>query len=130
LLGFGDSEEILRSPGQLPQHYSPRAKLRILSWTNEEDLHRDILAEKSTGLTGQALLEKTFILSHTAIPSSNRFAHVCIIPHDPQAFARAIYATLHECDDAEAELIVVEDLPDSTEWRAIRDRLKRAAADK
>jgi len=25
-------------------------------------------------------------------------------------------------------LIVVEDLPDTAEWRAIRDRLKRAAA--
>src|SRR5207253_3845252 len=68
------------------------------------------------------------IISHTVIPSSDRFARVSIIPHDPEAFARAIYAALHECDDAGAELIVVEDLPDSAEWRAIGDRLKRAAA--
>ena len=51
-----------------------------------------------------------------------------MIPHDAAAFARAIYAELHQCDEAGAELIVVEALPDSAEWRAIADRLKKAAA--
>ena len=125
LLGFGDSEEILKSPGQLPQHYSPRAKLLICSWSNEEDLRQQILKQHSTD---QALPVKTHVISHSIIPSSDRFARVSVIPHDPEAFARAIYAGLHECDDAGAELIVVEDLPDTAEWRAIRDRLKRAAA--
>jgi L-threonylcarbamoyladenylate synthase len=44
------------------------------------------------------------------------------------AFARAIYAELHQCDESGAELIVVEALPDAPEWRAIADRLRRAAA--
>src|ERR1019366_1154256 len=30
--------ETLRSPGLLPRHYSPRAKLVILTWMNEADL--------------------------------------------------------------------------------------------
>ena len=47
---------------------------------------------------------------------------------DAAAFARAIYAELHQCDEAGAELIVVEALPDAPEWRAIADRLRRAAA--
>jgi L-threonylcarbamoyladenylate synthase len=51
-----------------------------------------------------------------------------VIPHDATAFARAIYAELHQCDEAGAELIVVEALPDTPEWRAIADRLRRAAA--
>jgi L-threonylcarbamoyladenylate synthase len=51
-----------------------------------------------------------------------------VIPHDAAAFARAIYAELHQCDEAGAELIVVEGLPDAPEWRAIADRLRRAAA--
>jgi L-threonylcarbamoyladenylate synthase len=50
-----------------------------------------------------------------------------LIPHDAEAFARAIYAQLHECDDAGAELIVVEALPETSEWRALSDRLNRAA---
>ena len=57
------------------------------------------------------------------------FGGVSVIPHDAEAFARAIYAELHRCDDAGAELIVVEQLPEGAEWRALADRLTRAAAD-
>ncbi|HWX21089.1 MAG TPA: Sua5 family C-terminal domain-containing protein, partial [Candidatus Binatia bacterium] len=62
------------------------------------------------------------------IPSVQGFGRVSVIPHDAEAFARAIYAELHQCDEAGAELIVVEALPEGEEWRAIRDRLTRGAA--
>jgi len=42
--------------------------------------------------------------------------------------ARAIYAELHQCDEAGAELIIVEALPGTVEWRPIADRLSKAAA--
>jgi L-threonylcarbamoyladenylate synthase len=51
-----------------------------------------------------------------------------VIPHDAEAFARAIYAELHHCDEAGAELIIVETPPSTEEWRGITDRLTRAAA--
>lgn len=54
--------------------------------------------------------------------------NVSVIPHDAEAFARAIYAELHRCDEAGAELIVVEAPPESPEWSGITDRLRRAAA--
>ncbi len=41
--------------------------------------------------------------------------------------ARAIYAELHQCDEAGAELIIVETTPPGKEWRGIADRLNRAA---
>jgi L-threonylcarbamoyladenylate synthase len=53
---------------------------------------------------------------------------VSVIPHDAEAFARALYGELHRCDETGAELIVVEAPPETAEWRAISDRLKRAAA--
>ncbi len=52
---------------------------------------------------------------------------VSVIPHDPDAFARALYAELHHCDENGAKLIVVEALPKTEPWRAITDRLDRAA---
>jgi L-threonylcarbamoyladenylate synthase len=52
---------------------------------------------------------------------------VAVIPHDAEAFARALYAELHQCDEAGAKLIVVETPPSGEEWRAITDRLTRAA---
>ena len=49
------------------------------------------------------------------------------MPHDAQAFARAIYAALHRCDEAGAALIVVETPPEAPEWSGIAARLWRAA---
>jgi L-threonylcarbamoyladenylate synthase len=120
-LGFGDSEEILKSPGLLRKHYSPRARLRVLNWRDDADLNTQIAALNSPA-------GGTHVIAHTRIPSGEGLGRVSVIPHDAEAFGRAIYAELHQCDAAGAGLIIVEALPDKAEWRAITDRLKRAAA--
>jgi L-threonylcarbamoyladenylate synthase len=111
----------LRSPGQLPKHYSPKARLVILEWRDEADLKSQIANLKSQ-------TERVHIVAHTRVPSGEGFGRVSVIPHDPEAFARAIYAELHFCDEEGAELIVVEALPPEAAWQAISDRLQRAAA--
>ncbi len=116
-------EESLRSPGLLRKHYSPRARLQVSKWKSDVEL-RSLLTHDTSHLSPH-----THVISHTHIPSGDGLAGVSVIPHDAEAFARAIYAELHRCDEAGAELIVVEALPDSIEWRAIADRLNRAAAD-
>jgi L-threonylcarbamoyladenylate synthase len=117
--GLGKSSgETLRSPGMLPRHYSPKAKLDILSWRDTDELQSKIKNQKS----------KIHIIAHTVIPSAECFGRVSVIPHDAEAFARAIYAELHQCDELGAERIIVEALPNTNEWHAIADRLKRAAA--
>ncbi|EEF59895.1 L-threonylcarbamoyladenylate synthase [Pedosphaera parvula] len=116
----GTKAEIIKSPGQLKKHYSPKARLEILSWENEPDFLSQIARRKIAA-------EKIQVIAHTVIPSAGRFGGVSVIPHDAEAFARAIYAELHRCDEAGAELIIVEALPESSEWQAIADRLKRAA---
>jgi L-threonylcarbamoyladenylate synthase len=121
-VGFGDGKEILRSPGLLKKHYSPKAKLVILSWGNERDLESQI--------QNQTLkIENVHIIAHTNIPLSEKFGRISVIPHDPEAFARAIYAELHQCDESGAELIIVEALPNTAPWLAVKDRLQRAAAE-
>ncbi|NOS69151.1 MAG: threonylcarbamoyl-AMP synthase, partial [Verrucomicrobia bacterium] len=112
----------LRSPGLLRKHYSPKAKLTLLSWRETAELNFQLS-------TFNFEPSKVHIIAHTHIPSGEGLGGVSVIPHDAEAFARAIYAELHRCDEAGAELIVVEALPDSIEWRAIADRLNRAAAD-
>jgi len=111
----------LRSPGRLPKHYSPRAKLLILSWADDQGL-RTLLQKHKLDLQG------IHIIAHSAVPAGIEPARVSVIPHDPEAFARAIYAELHRCDDDGARCIVVEAPPDTPPWRAIADRLQRAAA--
>jgi L-threonylcarbamoyladenylate synthase len=121
LAGAGGDEEVLKSPGLLPRHYSPKARLVILSWRDEADLERQI---------GERRLPAAHchIIAHTRIPSGGNLGRISVLPHDVEAFARAIYAELHRCDEAGADLIVVESVPEANEWRAIADRLRRAAA--
>ena len=119
--GLREDAAILKSPGLLRRHYSPKARLVVLSWKGEADLKVQC---SMLGVQGS----KTHIIAHTRVPSGKGFGRVSIIPHDAVAFARAIYAELHQCDEAGAELIVVEAPPETGEWRAVADRLKRAAA--
>jgi L-threonylcarbamoyladenylate synthase len=112
--------EPLRSPGQLLKHYSPKARLILLVWQDDQDL-RSQLSTFIPQLSG------VHVIAHTRTPSGAGLGRVSVVPHDAEAFARAIYAELHQCDEAGAELIVVEALPPSAEWQAIDDRLRRAA---
>lgn len=111
----------LASPGMLPKHYAPAAPLRILSWAGEGDLLRQLVCN---GIEPG----RTHVLAHTVIPGGSALGGVSVIPHDPEAFARALYAELHRCDEAQAGWIVVEEVSATTEWSAIADRLRRASA--
>ena len=114
-------EGVLRSPGLLKKHYAPKARLLILRWKDDFDLQSQIGNFKSA-------IAGVHVIAHTRIPSGANFANVSVIPHDAEAFARALYAELHRCDEAGAGLIVVEALPEGPEWLGIADRLRRAAA--
>jgi L-threonylcarbamoyladenylate synthase len=115
------SETMLRSPGLLKKHYSPKAKLLVLRWRDDAELKSQLVTRHLSPTT-------CFVIAHTKIPSDGNFADVSVMPHDAEAFARALYAELHRCDEAGAGLIVVEAPPESAEWSGIADRLRRAAA--
>ena len=120
-VGTSETPSVLKSPGMLRKHYAPKARLVLWSWQEESDLRRQATA---CGVPAAGI----HVIAHSRVPSGAGFGRVSVIPHDPPAFARAIYAELHRCDEAGAELIVIEALPESSEWRAIADRLRRAAA--
>lgn len=112
---------VLKSPGQLKKHYAPKAKLLVLNWRDDAELKLKIQSSKSN-------IQNCHIIAHTRIPQAETFVRVSVIPHDAEAFARAIYAELHRCDEAGAQTIVVEAPPDTPEWSGIADRLRRAAS--
>ncbi len=118
---FNIQHSKLKSPGLLKKHYSPKARLIVLGWRDDADLG----AQLST-LNSQ--LSTCFVIAHTRIPAGDPFADVSVMPHDAEAFARALYAELHRCDAAGAACIVVETPPETAEWSGVADRLRRAAA--
>ena len=105
--------EGLKSPGQLPRHYTPRAKLVVCG---------DLAAA-----LGQAD-EATHVIAREPAPATWPSELWHRLPDAAPDFARGFYDTLHRCDRLGAETILVQALPDGDEWAALRDRLNRAAA--
>lgn len=119
-LTHGKSEP-LRSPGQLAKHYAPRARLWIGHWRDDRHLRAQL---RRDGVN----LATAHVIAHQAIPSLEAAARICVIPADPDAYARALYAEWHRCDELGAPTIVMEAVPRTPEWLAIADRLARASA--
>ncbi|MCS7337110.1 MAG: L-threonylcarbamoyladenylate synthase [Verrucomicrobiae bacterium] len=111
----------LRSPGMLGRHYAPRTRLVILSWRHEHEL------ETRLHQLG-ASPDRCYVIAHTRTPRGLPLRGVSVLPREPAAYARALYAELHKADNAGAKLIAVEAPPAQPAWAAILDRLRRAAA--
>lgn len=95
--GSVDADAAHPAPGMHARHYSPRTPLFIAG-----------KAGRSPG-------------SHIAR------VNLASMPASPEAYAAALYATLHKLDGQGYDAIVVEMPPDQPEWAAVRDRLTRAA---
>jgi L-threonylcarbamoyladenylate synthase len=106
--------EPARSPGLMPRHYAPRTPLELAGRDRVESLRAQGLrvgwvTQSPDHAPGQA----------TVIP----------MPEDAAAYAARLYAVLHELDRLGLDRIVVELPPETDEWLAVHDRLRRAAAE-
>jgi len=111
----------LRSPGLHSRHYSPRTPL---------DIPAHPAAHVSALLA--AGVRVGWMTRDAADPvvrklSAARELVVVPMPESPADYARLLYATLHALDRRELGRIVVDPLPAAEPWRAVRDRLSRAA---
>jgi L-threonylcarbamoyladenylate synthase len=109
------------SPGMEARHYAPRARL-ILADTWEE-ARRVAYGLAGTGaLVGLVTHEKRT----TSVPEKQVLARS--LPRDPAQYARLLYRTLHDLDDAGVDVIVVQGVPNDEAWWAVSDRLKRGSS--
>ena len=112
----GDDETPRASPGQMAKHYAPRARVRLFSHLTDAHFHAVALGDgKKLGVIS---LEQTTLKAHEIRLSS-----------EPAAYARQLYAALHEMDEAGVELILIEEVPANPAWDAVRDRLARMITD-
>lgn len=101
-----------RVPGSLPAHYAPATPARLVrSDTLEEGIARH----------GSSAAVLAF-----GVPDA-RIDYWLRMPREPQGYAQRLYAALRELDRAGCEVILIEAPPDSPEWNAVLDRLRRAA---
>ncbi|MCI0699629.1 MAG: threonylcarbamoyl-AMP synthase [Planctomycetia bacterium] len=115
----GATAGVARSPGQLTKHYSPRT--RIVLADSVVQVYIELLRLKREGKTSGVMVFSPLL----GVDTPNWFR---LMPTDAEAFAACLYQTLHECDCAGLDAVIVQLPPDTPEWSAIRDRLVRAAA--
>lgn len=113
----------LRSPGMLKQHYSPKTRMVLRRWQDEAELRRMVT---ELGTTPEAVR----VIAWEKAPAAPGWLGVQRLPADPKGCARALYALLHMADTPGTALIVVEEPPSGPAWKAVNDRLQRAAAQK
>jgi len=107
-----------RASGTLVSHYATRTPAQLV-------LH-DALRAEIAQLEGRD--ERVAVLARSA-ESPEGFDGVWIrAPRDPPAYARTLYANLRALDGADADSILIEQVPDGPEWMAVRDRLARATS--
>ena len=115
-----ETADVFASPGMMPRHYAPRTPLECVEAGKE--LERLVLLLDEKRRVGWV----AFTDPGGIIPSG---VLLRVLPSDPAGYAAQLYAVLHELDDAGLDRILVTLPPDSDEWLAVRDRLRRAASD-
>ena len=108
------SEGPLPSPGLLSRHYAPQAPLELA-----DDDGRARVEELRDA--GRQVGWLTFGAPEVAGVT------VVAMPRDAAGYAAQLYAALHALDGAGVDRIIVAWPPESEEWLAVRDRLRRAA---
>ena len=116
----GDAAEPARSPGLQSKHYAPRTPV---------DMPADPSAHVASLLAaGTRVGWMTRFAAEPRVQQLGGSRELVIVPMpaDPDDYARLLYATLRALDQRELGRIVVDPVPDTDAWRAIRDRLSRA----
>ncbi len=115
----GANPEKPSAPGQLPGHYAPRTRMRLLRAGAPP---AQAVAPGETGL-------RLGWLGFRGVPAG-RFAAVEILSPsgDPREAAARLFACLHRLDAQSLDLILAEPMAEEGLGAAIMDRLRKAAA--
>lgn len=106
-----------RVSGSLKAHYAPRTPLRLLD-------RAALLSLDAAGAGGSIAA----VVLEEAPGTAPQGVEWVVVPGDPVAYARRLYALLRELDAAGHALIVLQRPPADAAWQGVNDRIGRAAA--
>ena len=105
-----------RASGTLASHYAPRTQAFLVS----ADRLRTEIAQREDRDERVAVLART-------LDAPPQFDGPWLrAPADAQRYAHDLYASLRTLDSAGTDAILIESVPDTSEWLAVSDRLTRA----
>jgi L-threonylcarbamoyladenylate synthase len=105
-----------RASGTLASHYAPNTRTLLVP---ADALHA-MLAQHETRE------ERIAVLARSQREPEGFDGAWIIGPRDPAGYAHALYANLRALEASHADVILVESIPTTPEWLAVRDRLARA----
>ncbi len=114
--GAGEGAGAPRSPGALKAHYAPRTAMRVVATEQLASVLEELNCDGRT----------VALLAHSSSSASVAAHSWCLLPDEAEGFARGFYAALRDLDRENHQIIVVEAVPNSPEWAAIADRIRRA----
>ena len=109
-----------RVSGSLKAHYAPRTPLWVVPG--------DALVRCLEGVFDERVACVTFDRPDNAVSTLLKNVEWHIVQDDPVVYARELYALLRRLDQGGYARLVFEQPPRSEPWRAVSDRLGRAAA--
>jgi len=112
-----DNDGAPRVSGSLESHYAPQTPAR---WLDAENMQAALTSAPDRLTTGVIALHE----QPAAVTAASVWRN---LSSDPDAYAHELYAQLRELDALNLDLILIETPPDTDEWEAVRDRLRRAA---
>ena len=105
-----------RASGTLASHYAPRTPASLVA--------AGVLRAEILQLGARD--EIVAVLAHTVARPADLAGFWLRAPSDAAAYAHDLYANLRTLDAANADVILIERVPDGDAWLAVRDRLLRA----
>ncbi len=115
------SQSGVRAPGMMAVHYAPVTKTLLC---NSDDLAGLVVRLLSKGHQ-LGVLAYGQAIGH-ALMGDHRLT-VRVMPEAADAYAQALYASLRQLDACRLAVIVIEGPPQGPAWRAVNDRLAKAA---
>lgn len=106
----------LRVSGLLDSHYAPRTPLLVGTLAQVQDE-----AEARAGA-------RVAILQWSPIAAASTAAYQHAMPARAEHYAQLLYATLRQLDHGQFDVLLLELPPQTPEWLAVNDRLRRAAS--
>ena len=114
----GQPNPALRAPGCHASHYAPLTPSFIISTAH-------LLAELQG--SGDARRSAAILCYTKTVTDLYPATRCLLLPNDPIGYGQALYASLRRLDADGYDRILIEAVPETEPWRAVRDRLHRAA---
>ena len=110
------NEKNAKHAGQFKKHYAPLTSLVLLD-SQQLNARWEGMSATEKNHAGLVLIENKL----------SKAKHRIVLSSEPNAYARQLYAALHEMDASACNQIFLELPPDLPEWAAVRERLFKAA---